>query len=218
MSDGQFPKLGINAFNCPHCHVYAQQHWHGHSENNCFSNFMGSQSADNYVYMSTCEQCGKNAVWVSGLLVFPHPHLAPAPNPDLNEDIVADYKEADAILQMSPRGACALLRLATQKLCIQLGESGENLNKDISNLVKSGLSPHIQKSLDILRVIGNNAVHPGELDVRDTPESALALFKLINKIAQTMITDVKEIDEIYDSLPEEQREAIARRDKSKSAP
>ncbi len=134
------------------------------------------------------------------------------PNQDMDDEIIADYNEAASILQQSPRGASAILRLATQKLCKQLGESGKNLNTDIANLVKRGLSPQIQKSLDSLRVIGNNAVHPGEISVNDTPEIALALFKLINKIADTMITDIKEIDAIYDSLPEAQRAAIEQRD------
>lgn len=61
-------------------------------------------------------------------------------------------------------------------------------------------------------MIGNNAVHPGEINVDDTPEIALALFRIINKIADTMITDKKEIDEIYNSLPDKQKESIKRRD------
>ncbi len=211
MDDRTLPKLGAGAFRCPRCNTYAQQRWKSHSKEECYAGFF-EEDADEYVCISTCVLCGCDSIWCNGKLIFPQASLAPLPNPDLAEDIIIDYNEAASILQVSPRGACALLRLATQKLCVQLGEDGKNLNDNIANLVKRGLSPQIQKSLDILRVVGNNAVHPGELDIKDAQETALALFKLINKIADTMITDVKEIDDIYGSLPEKQKEAIVKRD------
>lgn len=61
-------------------------------------------------------------------------------------------------------------------------------------------------------MIGNNAVHPGEINLDDTPEIALALFRIINKITDTMITDKREIDAIYSSLSDRQKEPIKRRD------
>jgi biotin operon repressor len=135
------------------------------------------------------------------------------PNPDLNQDIQQDYKEAASILKKSPRGACALLRLALQKLMVQLGKSGKNLNDDIAKLVKEGLPQKIQRALDIVRVIGNNAVHPGQIDIRDDENTGYKLFELINLIAESMITRAKEIDKLYNSLPEDQRKAIEERDK-----
>jgi len=105
-----------------------------------------------------------------------------------------------------------LLRLAVQKLCIQLGENGKDINTDIGNLVKSGLSPTIQQALDVLRVIGNESVHPGQIDLRDDPATAQALFRLLNKIAETMITEPKQIQEIYDKIPDAKKKAIEVRD------
>jgi hypothetical protein len=66
--------------------------------------------------------------------------------------------------------------------------------------------------LDIVRVIGNESVHPGTIDLRDEPETAVQLAGLVNFIAEAMITQPKEIDKLYDSLPESKREAIDRRD------
>ena len=128
------------------------------------------------------------------------------------EDVKEDYEEARLVVEVSPRSAAALLRLALQKLMRHLGESGENLNDDIANLVKKGLPEKIQKALDALRVIGNNAVHPGELDLRDDKETALALFELLNMIVEVMITQPKKVNEIYDKLPKGAKEAIKKRD------
>ena len=66
--------------------------------------------------------------------------------------------------------------------------------------------------LDSVRVIGNNAVHPGAIDWRDNREIAEKLFRLINMIADIMISQPKAIDEIYDGLGEKNREAIVQRD------
>jgi Domain of unknown function (DUF4145) len=64
-----------------------------------------------------------------------------------------------------------------QKLCVRLGGGGANLNDDIGLLVQSGFPVQIQHALDVVRVIGNNAVHPGEISVDDNPEIAQALFE-----------------------------------------
>ena len=73
---------------------------------------------------------------MSEAMVYPAKSTAPLANPDMPEEIKADYNEARDILQRSPRGAAALLRLAIQKLCIHVGESGKNPNDDIASLVK----------------------------------------------------------------------------------
>jgi len=137
------------------------------------------------------------------------------PNPDLRDDIKDDYKEARSIVNRSPRGAVALLRLCVQKLCEQLGQPGKNINDDIKKLVKEEELPlDIQRSLDIVRVIGNYAVHPGQMDIKDDVETANKLFELVNIIAQVMITQPKGIKQLYESIPEPKRKEIENRDKS----
>jgi len=160
-----------------------------------------------------CERCGEYSHWLKGKMIYPSRLIGPPPNEDMPKDIERDYDEARSISSASPRGAAALLRLVIQKLCIHLGEKGEDLNTDIAKLVKKGLPEKIQKSLDSVRVIGNEAVHPGLMDLKDDTETVGQLFALINLIADVMITKPKAIDDLYRRLPESKREAIEKRDR-----
>lgn len=164
------------------------------------------------LYASCCFVCGKFSIWVHDKLVFPATRSGPPPNPDLPEDVLRDYEEASTIVGLSPRGAAALLRLAIQKLCIVLGEKGKKIDDDIASLVKKGLIPMVQKALDAVRVIGNEAVHPGSLDLKDDLDTANSLFRLLNVIAEQMISNPKHVEEVYGRIPEEKRNAIEKRD------
>ncbi len=165
----------------------------------------------NNLNLSQCYHCGKVAVWVHGNLIHPNEKLGVPPNTDLPDHIVRDYEEARGILGDSPRGAAALLRLCVQKLCIHLGEKGKNIDDDIASLVSKGLNPLVQKSLDIVRVIGNEAVHPGVIDLNDDRDTASQLLVLINSIADQMISNPKKVEELYGKLPESKRAAIDKR-------
>lgn len=148
-------------------------------------------------------------------MVHPLIQSGPLPNPDLPEDIKRDYEEARSIVSLSPRGAAALLRLAIEKLCKHLDAIGRDLNAQIGYLVGQGLDPQVQKALDIVRVIGNEAVHPGQIDMGDDARTAASLFDVVNSISERMITHPKHIDEMYERLPEGKRKGIEERDKPK---
>jgi len=162
--------------------------------------------------LSVCYNCNKVAVWVHENLIFPKLKIGVLPNPDLSDSIIKDFEEARAIIGDSPRGAAALLRLCIQKLCIQLGEKGKNLDDDIGSLVKKGLDPLVQRSLDIVRVIGNESVHPGAIDLNDDRDTANQILLLINSIADQMISHPKKVKDLYKKLPEDKRKAIEKRD------
>lgn len=209
------PQHLVDGFNCPNCGAYAHQKWYRSAQLYSSPNLDGvTKRLDPGVSVSYCEKCNKYALWRGVLLLYPPEYVSPIASIDMPEDVKTDYEEARSIYSNSPRGAAALLRLAIQKLVINLGEKGKNLNEDIGNLVKRGLPELVQQALDIVRVIGNNAVHPGQIDINDKPETALKLFDLVNMIVEQMITQPQKVKELYDSLPEESIEQISERDKS----
>lgn len=215
--------MNRKAYHCPYCGVYAEQAW----SQLIYEASMTLQPS--HIYRGECFNCHQLTYWFFGrtdgtteeqptaMMVIPsRSGSAPTPSPDFPEDAKGDYEEARGIVDRSPRGAMALLRLALQKLCADLGESGKNINADIASLVeKKGLAPRVQGALDSLRVIGNNAVHPGQLDLKDDKETAIAMFGLLNFIVEQMISRPKELDAIYATLPSSALEAIEQRDAPK---
>jgi hypothetical protein len=197
------PVFRKTAFSCSHCEVYASQNWNHFSK-------IGNHVVD--LSVAICKQCGKHSLWHEGKMLYPIFSTAPMPSEDMPNEVAGDFMEARNIVNNSPRSACAILRLALQKLMIHLGEKGEDLNGDIGNLVKKGLPEKIKKALDSVRVIGNNAVHPGELDLKDDQATANTMFDLTNMIIDVMITQPKEVDTIFEKIPSGAKEAIKKRD------
>lgn len=210
MTPYKSPKFAETSFNCPICNAFAEQSW-----STIYIKISGGFTSVDSSYISRCTHCHDYSIWVDKKLIYPNLSTAPLPNADLPDEIRNDFEEAREILNRSPRGAAALLRLCLQKLCGNLGESGKDINKDIGSLVEKGLPIRVQQSLDIVRVIGNDAVHPGQIDLKDDIETATKLFHLINIIVDAMITQPKEIDKMFNSLPENKLDGIKNRDTQK---
>ncbi|MFM0295125.1 MULTISPECIES: DUF4145 domain-containing protein [Paraburkholderia] len=213
------PEFQKEAFKCPRCSAFAHMLWR---------NLLASSDSYSSVWTACCARCKMDSIWICedsierrlahegpGLVkqIFPAESSAPMPSSDLPDDCLADYLEAREILTRSPRGAAALLRLVIQKLCTNLGESGKDINKDIAALVRNGLPKRLQEALDIVRVVGNEAVHPGVMDVRDNPAAVSSLFKLVNLIVEKLITEPNAEEDLYRSLPRAKLDGIAQRDK-----
>ncbi len=212
------PALGIKSFHCPHCGVVSTQTWsqeiycmyvetkaNGNREKTSFQLYKTS--------VAKCGNCENFSLWTNEKMVYPLTGNVEMANPDLPDEIKNDYNEAKDIVNISPRGAAALLRLAVQKLCIHLGEKGKNINEDIESLVKKGLPQTMQQALDSVRVIGNNAVHPGTIDLNDNIEVSYALFGFVNIICEMLISQPKKVKEYYEKhIPEGIRKKIDERD------
>ena len=228
-SDPGAPTFQVREFICPFCGVYAQQNWstcrlpHG--------TIMGGGSRDDYPQTShaQCVRCKKYSVWHKEKMIYPSEGIAPSPHPDLPVDddnhhdhIKDDYIEAGAIVSHSSRGAAALLRLVVEKLVDRIIEDKKlvveknqnSLYGKIGVLVGNGLTKQTQQGLDIVRVIGNNAVHPGQIDLKDDLKTALTLFRLVNMIVEDMITKPRSLELYYQGLPDQDKNGIDNRDRA----
>lgn len=201
------PCFEWEAFSCPNCNAFSHQQW-----SNMWCYIQGHRTVIDDLKFCLCVHCKRYSLWKDERMIYPNVKIAPLPNKDLELDIQADYMEAREIIQLSPRGACALLRLALQKLMIQLWESWKDINKDIGCLVQKWLNSLIQQSLDLIRVTGNEAIHPWTLDLKDDVTTATMLFDLINLIADSLISQPKKIKTMYDKLPQDKLQGIVDRD------
>lgn len=239
-------------FQCPHCHVTAQQTWFDADlaaeaanqivehvffdhrtriqsyQQESISYFKKLLEAANKTHISkyvpygfsvaTCLSCNKISLWVNKEMVYPKASNVSPPNDDLDNEIKDLYNEASKIVGDSPKGATALLRLALQLLLKQVGKSGKNINDDIKELVAEGLNQRIQQALDLVRVVGNNAVHPGKIDLNDGKDIAVKLFQILNFIADEMITKPKALEALYANvIPDQTKIHIDQRDSKQRA-
>lgn len=204
------PQRDLDAFNCPYCEAYTQMNWYEiafKSNGTSYGNFGIDLKG------AKCNRCHKTSIWLKNVMLEPSNSTIQMPNEDMPDDIKDLYNEARDIANKSPKGACALLRLALQIFCDTLVPGSKNINDKIGELVKNGLPPQLQQAFDLVRIVGNNAVHPGEINIDDNPEIALKLFDLMNFIADEMITKPKAFAQFYNNtVPQSSKNAIAKRD------
>lgn len=183
---------------CPYCHAYC-----GFSCRRILSD-IPSEFDDNRLIKGTCPACNKNALWLVNSekesLLFPDvPAFTPEPNPDMPENIKQIYTEACNVLKYSPRASAALSRLAIDTLTKSFSNK-KTLNDRIKDMASTDLPEKIIKSLNIVRVVGNNAVHLGKIDLTDNTDLALSLLELLNIIVEKFISEPKKINDIFNKL------------------
>jgi len=162
-----------------------------------------------------CSHCIELSFWINEQLVFPRKITAPIAHEDMPKSVLEYYNEAREISNLSPRSAAALLRIAVKKLCEHLGENEPNLNRAIGNLHKKGLPKRVIRSLDIVRIVGNEGgAHEGQIDLtgEDNKEIVDKLFWLVNFIIEKTITEPMEVDREFSSLPENKKQGVEDRD------
>ncbi|MBI6611605.1 DUF4145 domain-containing protein [Pseudomonas simiae] len=213
------PKFQGKAFTClhPECMTLTSMAW-----TPLTGRKWGDTFSTEYWYCK-CDHCEQNSVWLrygegddEGRLIYPDQLAVPHGHEAMPKECLADFDEAREICERSPRGAAALLRLCLQKLLVHLGGKGEKIDTDIKALVANGLDEHVQQALDVIRVTGNNAVHPLEMNLEDDHESVLVLFEMINFIVEERISRPLKTKDRFANLPEKARLAIEKRDKPRA--
>lgn len=202
------PTFQSTGFHCAHCGVYATQVW----------NQPISHGVQHDSWLSRCDRCNQFAFWVNEELTHPRTRLGASPNPDMPDDVRAVYDEARDVASISRKSAAGLLRLALQMLIDELEPGPGKINTKIGTLVEKGLPPQVQQAMDALRVIGNESVHPGQIDLEGADNGIVdSLFALMNLIVEDRISKPNQIKQMYALLPEDKRKGIDDRDKSKPA-
>jgi hypothetical protein len=113
------------------------------------------------------------------------PDLIPPPHRDLPKTVENRYREARSIAMASPRSAAALLRVALEALLDVWHPSTGVLATRIDALSRTGLpTPHTQ-AMDIIRHLGNEAVHVGTIVDADDPQTVQELFRYLNYLAES---------------------------------
>lgn len=206
------PKRGLKAFNCPYCGAYANMNWYSIGITNTHHIYIPDFTIE--LSAAQCSYCNKFSLWTNDVMIIPSSSTVQMPSEDMPESVKELYNEAREIVNKSPRGAAALLRLALDKLCDEVCPEckKKKLNEKIGILVTNGLPKRLQQAFDFVRVTGNDAVHDlGVIDVQDNPEIAVTLFGLLNFIVEKIITENKQIDKLYNSIPQNLRDGIENR-------
>jgi hypothetical protein len=203
------PTVDADSYTCPHCGVLA----HATRWRIVAVNRHGNATRETSWSQSLCVVCSGEILWYEAERRWPMGKIGPIAHPDMPERIASIYEEARTIGAQSPRAAAALLRLALQHLVTDLADGEKDVNKAIGVLVKDGLPIRVQKAMDILRIVGNNAVHPGQIDLDEQPGTVDALFSLLNFVVDDRISKPKQIDDLYSAMPPGPLAAIERRDR-----
>lgn len=208
---------------CPHCHK--ETGWTA-------CRYTSARGFPSPIVAYTCQICNKSFYdyfeetttdegYCSYSLYRIWPMATPTgieqPNPDMPDACKEIYNEAALVFAYSRRAAAALLRLCLQKLLTEAGISGNSIDKQIQNLIKSGEDPSNVLYMDICRILGNESVHPGTINLNEDTDTAAVLFMFINMATSRLFTAKRQINEIYQKLPSGVRKALEDRNARLSA-
>mgnify|MGYP003361758233 CR=1 FL=1 len=159
---------------------------------------------------SQCDNCDELCLWRNGEIAYPSVATILPPN-DLPEECLADFQEAVVVRNGSPRAGAALLRACLEKLLMKI-TGKDNPSEAIRLIAQAGADPTVIKSMEILRITGNKALHGYAIAADgDNAASFSSLVELISLIIEERITRPKRVEQLYNNLPKEEREKADRK-------
>ncbi|PEE36092.1 DUF4145 domain-containing protein [Bacillus pseudomycoides] len=213
------PECDAKVFTCPHCKAKTKQHWttiekYPGAYRLVFSSYDTSPGARPYISteenkkkhmklkVSVCDICEQFILWHEEKMIYPPSYNVEDPISDMPEEVEVLYNEAREIISSSPKSACALLRLALEKLLIHLGCSRhKKIAENIRIMQEQGkIDEYVHAALESVRIIGNKAVHPGKINVDDQPKYAYTLFSLLNYVVDELISRPARVKAFRESI------------------
>lgn len=168
------------------------------------------------VSISYCFNCNEICLWVVDQMVWPRCATGPEPKLHASPEVRRETEAASHMLDASPRGAAAFLRLATEKLCKELGGSEESAKPEMAPLCQDEVDARVQRVLDAMRIIESNAVPPDHVGVGDTRATAETLSGLVNLICEKMIMEPRHLQALYAKVREGAQNGIEQQAHSNS--
>ena len=146
-------------------------------------------------------------------MILPEGGTGERADPEMPEGVRAVYEEARTIAQKSPRAAAALLRQSVEMLCRELCEVPQGkqvkLNEMIKTLKEEGrVKGATVEALEMVRVVGNDAVHAGMIDLEEDGSLLEGLFGCVNKVVDDAIGEPKRQETLLQKIPEEERKKM----------
>ena len=115
-----------------------------------------------------CPSCEEDIIKMGiNELHYIHPRFPtrqPIPS-EVPSAIAEDYKEACAVLTISPKASAALSRRCLQSILTAQGYTNRNLAKQVDNALaetdaRKAMSPALSSTIDAIRNFGNFSAHP----------------------------------------------------------
>ena len=95
-----------------------------------------------------------------------------------------DFEEAAAILNKSPRGAAALMRICIQKLLPLLKDNGTDRSHYDSALMRKGLEVEIQQAMEVLQVLQSDSAQLTTFESQEDKEMAFRIIDSLTAILE----------------------------------
>ena len=203
------PKLRADAFQCPHCHVYATQEWlpEAHRGIKVIEAFFRNYDS------AKCLHCKKLSFWEKGKIVYPSTPSVPAPVEDMPKGVKKIYEEARLVEPFSKRAAMILLRVSLEKLMLHLQMKGKTLDEKIKNLKHKGVMDTAINWLLAVKIMGNEAAHIGNINPNDKEivENLNKVFTTINLVVTITITLKNMSDDLTKKLPKDDNQTTQKK-------